>query len=247
MANGKPLETQNAVSNGEEIVYSNVNESVAEIKYNYLTIPRGGQFSVKLSDGTQVWLNSESQLKYPKVFPKGITRQVELLYGEAYFDVSPSSENQGAKFIVHHKQQEVQVLGTEFNIKAYGDESNVFTTLVEGRVAVTSGRNRKNLRPNQQSNLNVDSGEMTVATVDVYNEISWKDGVFSFVDMPLNDIMKVISRWYDVEVVFENRDLGSVQFIGTLEKNQSIEEILSIMQSTTINSYEIKGKTITIK
>lgn len=244
---GAAFKTKNANSNGKEIVYKNAKQKATIIKYNYLTIPRGGQFFVKLSDGTQVWLNSESQLKYPVHFIEGTTRKVELVYGEAYFDVSPSTNHNGAKFKVINSSQEVEVLGTEFNIKAYKDEVNIYTTLAEGKVAVTNGKNKQDLIPNEQSIVNTQEHTFSVIKVDVKSEISWRDGVFSFVDKPLKDIMKVVSRWYDVDIVFENKALESVDFIGTLNKNQSIEEVLSIMKSFSINNYEIKNKTIILK
>ena len=244
---GAAFKTKNANSNGEEIVYQSAKSNASAIKYNYLTIPRGGQYFVKLSDGTQVWLNSESQLKYPIHFIEGETRKVELVYGEAYFDVSPSTNHKGVKFKVINSAQEVEVLGTEFNIKAYKDEANIYTTLVEGKVVVGNGIFKQNLIPNQQSIVDTLKDTLSVIKVDVKGEISWKDGVFSFVDKPLIDIMKVISRWYDVDIIFENKELESLEFMGALNKNQSIEEILSIMKSYSINNFEIKEKTIILK
>lgn len=245
---GIAFQTKNANSNGKKIIYKaeNVNKK-AEVAYNYLTIPRGGQFFIELSDGTKVWLNSESQLKYPVSFIAGVTRQVELVYGEAYFDVSPSTMHNGSKFKVVNQAQELEVLGTEFNIKAYKDEQNVYTTLVEGKVEINASSVKLLLVPNEQSNLNKLSNKMSVSVVDVNTEISWKTGVFRFKGKRLIDIMKVISRWYDVEVVFENKELESLKFKGVLEKEQSIEEILSIMKSSTITDYEIKDKVITLK
>ena len=244
---GNTYQAQNVNSNGEQIVYANTAQNIAEIKYNYLTIPRGGQFFIILSDGTKVWLNSESQLKYPVSFIKGQTRQVELVYGEAYFDVSPSTEHHGDKFKVVNQAQEIEVLGTEFNVKAYKDETNVYTTLVEGSVVIDNGIAKHNLSPSQQSNLNTQNNNISIAVVDVEPEISWKNGVFSFKEKSLKEIMKVISRWYDVDVVFENKDLEALKFKGILDKQQGIERILSIMKSTTINNYEIKDKTIILK
>ncbi len=241
---GNAYQEGNVSSNGEEIVYNPSGESTGHIAYNYLTIPRGGQFYVKLSDGTEVWLNSESQLKYPTSFVKGQLRQVELVYGEAYFDVSPSKQHGGSKFKVLNQAQEIEVIGTEFNIKAYKDELDIYTTLVEGKVAVSANNSSRVLKPNQQSKLNKENHTITVANVDVYNEISWKDGVFSFREKPLKEIMKIISRWYDVDVVFENKELESLKFKGTLDKQQSVEEILSIMKSTTINNYKIENNVI---
>ncbi|WP_299546875.1 FecR family protein [Seonamhaeicola sp.] len=247
LAKGEAFQTSNADSNGEQIVYGARDRNTKELVYNYLTIPRGGQFHVVLSDGTQVWLNSESQLKYPISFIDGQTRKVELVYGEAYFDVSPSSEHSGSKFKVFNKSQEVEVLGTEFNIKAYKGETNIYTTLAEGKIAVGFDDKKQNLNPNQQFNLNVLDNNFTIAEVDVKKEISWKNGVFSFIDMPLKDIMKVISRWYDVDIIFENEELETIKFIGTLNKSRSIQEVLAVMKSTTINNYEINGKTIILK
>ena len=244
---GAAFKTKNARSNGEEIVYENTAETTATITYNYLSVPSGGQYFLKLSDGTKVWLNSASQLKYPVQFIEGETRKVELVYGEAYFDVSPSTVHKGATFKVLNQSQEIEVLGTEFNIKSYKDEVHVVTTLVEGKVIVSNGVFKQYLVPNQQFDLNTETANFSVAEVDVKNEIAWKDGLFRFVNKPLKDIMKVVSRWYDVEVVFENKALESVEFTGALNKDQRIEEILSIMKSYSINAYEIKGTTIVLR
>jgi hypothetical protein len=244
---GTAFQTQNASSNGEEIIYDAGERNAKEVAYNYLTIPRGGQFQLTLSDGTKVWLNSETQLKYPVSFVDGESRQVELVYGEAYFEVSPSTAHKGANFKVYNNMQEVQVLGTQFNIKAYKDETHVYTTLVEGKVAVSTATAQKVLVPNQQSNLDMSTNNLTVDTVDVYYNISWKDGTFNFMGKPLKDIMQTLSRWYDMEVVFENKALEKVTFTGVLRKNQNIEEILSTIGSISINNYEIRGKTIVLK
>lgn len=245
---GQEYSTNNLTSNGEELIYVNSNSNKTEIAFNYLTIPRGGQYFIKLSDGTQVWLNSESQLKYPVRFINGETRKVELVYGEAYFDVSPSEEHGGDKFSVLNNGHEVNVLGTEFNIKAYKDESHIYTTLIEGLVAVKIEDKEQNLKPNQQSSFNLNTNALSVAVVDVYNETSWKDGLFSFERKPLKDIMKVLSRWYDMEVVFVNNEVGEQKFIGVLGKDQNIEEILSIIKNfKIIKNYEIKDKTILLE
>ncbi|GAA3605135.1 DUF4974 domain-containing protein [Flavivirga amylovorans] len=253
LAKGALFQTQNATSNGEEIIYNDASKSQqptasSNITYNYLTIPRGGQFQLTLSDGTQVWLNSESRLKYPVAFNKGETRQVELVYGEAYFDISPSTNHHGADFKVYHKEQEVQVLGTEFNIKAYKDEANIYTTLVEGKVAISAANQHKTLAPTERANLDISSNIISISKVDVYNEVSWKEGVFSFEGKTLKDLMQVLSRWYDMEVQFENKDLEDLQFLGKLKKSQSIEEILSaIKNSSIINNFEINSRTIILK
>ncbi len=247
---GETFQTKNVNVNEKGVVYKEGKSKTKKLVYNYLTIPRGGEYFVKLSDGTQVWLNSETQLKYPVSFNEGETREVQLVYGEAYFDVSPSTEHNGSKFIVATNSQEVEVIGTEFNIKAYKDETNVYTTLVEGKVSVENMDNnihKYNLVPNQQLNFDLKDNKITIAKVDTKKVTSWKNGVFSFDGKELKDIMKVISRWYDVDIVFENKDFESIKFKGNLSKNQSIERILAIMKSSTINNYEIKDKTIILK
>lgn len=245
---GGKFKTRNALSNGEKITYENNNEELAEMVYNDLTVPRGGQFSIELSDGTKVWLNSESKLKYPISFLDGETRKVELLYGEAYFDVSPSIENNDSKFIVVTDHQEIEVLGTEFNVKSYKGESKVYTTVVEGKVSVENQFGiYKNLTPNQQSILNIGTDKIEITLVDATSETSWIRGVFNFENKPLKDVMRVLSRWYDVDFVFVNSDLEAVKFNGSLNKDRNIERILSLMLSKRLNSYEIKGKTIILK
>lgn len=247
---GKTLQTQNANSNGEQIVYTtqkNKTVKPKEIVYNYLNIPRGGQYHVVLSDGTDVWLNSESLLKYPIAFIDGMPRKVELVYGEAYFDVSPSSEHDGSTFNIVTQGQNIEVLGTEFNIKAYRDETNIYTTLVEGKVTVSYDGRKQILVPNQQSNININNSSINVYPVDVKTETSWRQGLFTFKGKPLKNIMKVLSRWYDVDIVFIDKSLESLKFKGVLSKDQDIEEVLAIMKTNTIKDYEINGKTIILK
>lgn len=245
---GDTYQNQNVKSNGEEIIYDAGERNLSQIVYNYLTIPRGGQFQVTLSDGTRVWLNSESQLKYPVSFMDGETRQVELVYGEVYFDVSPSTEHKGAKFKVFNQSQEIEVLGTEFNIKAYKDETNIYTTLVEGRVMINTVTGNNFLVPNQQLNLNITNNNVAISDIDVKGEILWRKGIFSFKGKPLNEIMKTISRWYDVDVVFENKALEDITFTGILGKDQNIDKILSTIKTLSIiTNYEINDNTIILK
>jgi len=243
LGQGLAYHSKGVYSNGKEIIYKN--DPTAAEGDNYLTIPRGGQYFIKLADGTQVWLNSESKLKFPTNFKDGRTRSVELVYGEAYFDVSPSTKHKGAHFNVATNGQNVEVLGTEFNIKAYQDESSIYTTLVEGKISLTSASASRILKPNDRLTLNRNTSGVKVSSIDVYNEISWKEGVFAFNDMTLKDIMKVLSRWYDIKVIFENKDLEKITFNGILDRNQKIEEILTIINKTNKIPYEIKEKTIT--
>lgn len=245
---GKPYATNHLNSDGEALVYeSDEKDTEPEIEYNYLTIPRGGQFFVQLSDGTKVWLNSESQLKYPVKFINGKPREIELVYGEAYFDVSPSTEHNGAIFSVQSKGQNIEVLGTEFNINAYRDEAISYTTLVEGKIALSTESSKEILQPGQQAVINADQGSLKIQLVDVYNVTSWKNGIFSFKGKTLKEITKVLSRWYDIDFNFNNKALEDVKFIGVLSKKQPLEGILETIKSTeVINSYKIQNGEIII-
>lgn len=246
LVKGKTSVIKNATSTGEEIIYQPTANS--QISYNYLTIPRGGEYKITLPDGTKVWLNSESQLKYPVSFTEGTPRKVELVYGEAYFDVSPSTEHKGAKFKVLNNRQEVEVLGTEFNIKAYKDETNIYTTLVEGKVAINTENQNKILRPGEQSNLDITLNSITINKVNIRQETSWRDGIYIFKGKSLKEIMVTLSRWYNMDVIFVDKNLEEVRFTGSLNKNQNIVDVLiDIKNFGIINNFEINNKTITLK
>lgn len=243
---GKSYADSNVDSDGEELLYKQGSKEKKNA-YNELTIPRGGQFFIKLSDGTKVWLNSESKIRYQVSFIDGLPRQIELVYGEAYFDVSPSVQHKGSSFTVYHKQQQVQVLGTAFNVKAYKDEHEIRTTLVEGKVALNFGVQRAYLRPNEQSIYSTVDHTFVVNEVDVYNSVAWKNGIFSFEGMSLKEIMKVLSRWYDVEIVFKDSSVENQEFIGVLGKDQNLETILqSIKSYGIIKNYELTNKKVVL-
>ncbi|MCF7568279.1 DUF4974 domain-containing protein [Sabulilitoribacter arenilitoris] len=247
---GKDFVSNNLKADDKGIVYKGAKVSKNKIQYNYLTIPRGGEFSIKLPDGSQVWLNSESQLKYPVAFAKGEPRKVELVYGEAYFKVSPSTNHDGSKFIVNTQMQEIEVLGTEFNINAYKDEPYIYTTLVEGSIAINNSLNMAILKPGDQSEINIadQNSTINITQVNVKKIISWKKGIFTFSNLPLKEIAKVLSRWYDVDIIFANKELEDIRFNGVSSKKQNIEEILINIRNTNfINNYKIDGKTIFIR
>ncbi|MEO8253250.1 MAG: FecR domain-containing protein [Flavobacterium sp.] len=244
LGNNNNFKSINFSTTAKELVYHQ-NVNINSESYNYLTVPRGGQYAVTLSDGTQVWLNSESKIKYPVAFSTGKVRTVELMYGEAYFQVSPSSKHKGVHFKVYHNGQEIEVLGTEFNVKAYKDEKQVYTTLVKGKVAISFEGKKENLIPNQQSQLDLVTKSLTIATIDVSNEISWKEGNFVFEGKSLKEIMKVLSRWYNVEVVFQNKKLEETKFVGVLGREQNLGDILSSIKDLGfIKGFEIKDKQV---
>ena len=251
---GQKFQNKTLNSDGKELSYSIKNRSSSNFKNekiasNFLTIPRGGQFSLNLEDGTKILLNSDSKIKYPVKFIKGKKRQVELLYGEAFFDVSSSKNNNGSEFIVSTKTQKINVLGTKFNVKSYSEDDIITTTLVEGKVKVENGENQILLFPNQQSKVDSNSAIIDVSDVDVSQQISWIKGLFSFNDTSLENIMHTLSRWYDLEFIFKSANQKNFIFSGILERTKSIEDILFIIEKTSSSNeinFEINNKTIII-
>jgi len=245
---GVEYQSEKASGNGQKLVYSK-NNADEKPTYNYLTIPRGGQFKLQLSDGTEVWLNSDSKFKYPVSFIKGEVRKVELVYGELFFKVSPAADHNGASFNVVMAGQEIRVLGTEFNVRAYKDDDVMATTLVEGAIEINSKGTKRILKPDQQSQIRRGSNEIDVSEVDVSQEISWLNGLFSFEDKSLDNIMRTLARWYDVEVVFESAELKNFVFTGILERKSSIQDILGHIEASSDGQvvFEIKNDLILIK
>ncbi|WP_461533996.1 FecR family protein [Sinomicrobium sp.] len=247
LGNGHTLIDSIHYSTDESLIYSTPPRTPQKNQFNVLTIPRGGQFKVQLVDGTVVWLNADSQLRYPVFFHPGNPRQVELVYGEAYFDVSPSTEHQGDAFKLISPGQEIEVLGTEFNVKAYKNETHIYTTLSEGKIKITKEGVQQFLLPGQQAVSIRNDDKISVTQVDVYKETCWKDGIFSFDNTPLKDIMKVLSRWYDVDVVFRSSELKKLTFNGGLKKTQNLPDILEIISEMNNINYEINGNTVILK
>ncbi len=255
LTQGKKFQNKTLKSNGIELSYLTKNRSSSnfvdeKIASNFLTVPRGGQFSLNLEDGTKVLLNSDSKIKYPVKFIKGKKRQVELLYGEAFFEVSSSKNNNDSEFIVSTKTQKINVIGTKFNIKAYNEDDIVTTTLVEGKVKVENGKNQILLLPNQQSKVDSKSTNIIVSDIDVFQQISWISGLFSFNDTSLENIMNTLSRWYDLEFVFKSANKKNLIFSGILERTKSIEDILFIIEKTSSSNeinFEIIDRVIIVE
>ena len=237
---------KNATAKNSQLVYRAV-ESPESKTYNFLTVPRGGQFVVELSDHTQVWLNSESKLRYPVQFTVGETRAVELVYGEAYFDVSPSTENEGDAFTVVTKSQHVQVLGTEFNIEAYRDEEQVYTTLNKGSVTVENSFTHRVLAPGEQAITHAGDSAIVVNAVNVESAIAWKNGLFVFDEEPLYEMMDELSRWYDVDIVFKDDKKKNYHFSGELNREANVQELLENIEKTGEVDFTITDKQILIE
>lgn len=205
-----------------------------------LSTPKGGQYQITLHDGTKVWLNAASTLKYPSHF-KGNEREVEVI-GEAYFEVSHNPAN---SFIVKTENQKIEVLGTHFNIMAYPDENTAKTTLFEGSVKVSNATSSQLLTPGQQ--LQVVNGKMNLMNnnVDLEEALAWKNGYFKFSEN-LESIMNKVARWYDVEVVYEIKPDPTMTFAGKISRDKDIKEIFEIMESTGNIHFKIEGRRITV-
>jgi transmembrane sensor len=214
------------------------------LKCNTLEAPKGGQYQITLVDGTKIWLNAASILKYPSQF-SGAERKVELT-GEAYFEVAKSKTK---PFVIISKQQEVQVLGTHFNINAYEDEASVKTTLVEGSVKVSRKTNGKNkefrmLKAGQQSVLKGEA--FHVKEVDTEEAVAWKNGYFTFENDNLDMIMRKLERWYDVEVNYTGNISNKVKIMGSVSRNTELAELLKMLESTDKFKFKTEGRRITV-
>ena len=213
-----------------------------EIGYNTINVPYGGTYTVELCDGTKVYLNSGTTLEFPSRFD-GKVRSV-ILKGEAYFDVA---RNVSKPFVVEVDEMKVKVLGTSFNVKSYVDEPGVYTTLVEGSVAILrDGQPEKKLKPGEQAYYNKGVGTLSIAEVDVNEFTSWKDGLFYFKDIALEEILRIVSRWYDLEVFYMNQGAKSVIYSGKLPMYSSVEDVLRKFEISGDVRFELKGRTLTV-
>lgn len=244
---GGIVETQtkiNIYNQGDNLVYQDsLNQMTEEAVYNKITVPRGGEFKLTLSDSTVVHLNSETVLNYPVCFV-GETREVEL-HGEAYFEVAKNAEK---PFIVKTSHYNVKVLGTHFNIADYDNEPSVHTTLIEGKVVVEGpGVRQRVLQPNEQFVLDKKTGKQEVKTVDVSYFVAWKDSSFRFRDVRLEDIMHTIERWYDVTVFYENQEVKDYRFGFNVGRDESIDPILRIFEANGRIKIDRNGKVLRIR
>jgi len=225
-----------------EIIYTaeaNGSSTRPATLYNTLTTKRSEQFQVILPDGTHVWLDAASSLKYPVAF-NGNERQVELT-GQGYFEVT---HNAAMPFIVKTARSTVQVLGTHFNVSAYGDDSNTKTTLLEGSVRVKVDGTVALLKPGEQTVLD-NNGRLTVnSNLDVNSEVAWKNGLFDFRKAGIEEIMVKASRWYDIDVKYEGK-VPETKLTGRISRNVDISGLLEILQFEGIK-WRIEGKTIIV-
>lgn len=227
-----------------QLVYSaavDQNDIDDKISFNTVSVPRGGQYQVVLPDGTNIWLNSESSLTYPVKF-KGLERHVELK-GEAYFEVA---QDRRMPFTINANNVNIKVLGTHFNVMAYGNEPSVKTTLLEGSVMLNSHDRQALLVPGQQAAVANSGGKIDVNYVNTDDAVSWKNGYFVFRNENLVSIMRKVARWYDVDVEYES-DVSHVVFGGSVSRAKNIEELLNNIQLTGSVHFKIEGRRVIVK
>jgi len=262
LANGKAINLSSSktgvVIGAESLKYNDGTEIAAGASETQLltaTTPRGGTYQVSLPDGTRVWMNANSKLSFPSKF-SGRERKV-LLNGEAYFEVAKSyrSKVKGdpselVPFIVATDKQEITVLGTHFNVNSYSDEAATKTTLLEGsvRVVVAGTKSPSSafscmLKPGEQA---INNGNIRVAKVDIEEAVAWKNGSTVFKDKSLESIMRELSRWYDVEVIYAADAPKYETFSGAVSRTRNISTVLERMQTTGSVRFKIEGRTITV-
>lgn len=218
-----------------------VKGAIKEISYNTLTTPRGGQFHLTLPDGSEVWLNAASSIRFPTAF-EGKQRKV-FITGEAYFEVR---HNKLIPFVVEvNEHTSIEVLGTHFNINSYPDESSIKTTLVEGLVKVNSFNRHEFITPGQQMQVNENNTIKLIKQADIEEALAWKNGVFQFHAANLPAVLRQLSRWYDVDIEYEN-NIPEREFEGEMQRDLSLLQVLKILEKNKVK-FEIKGKTLIVK
>jgi len=228
-------------TNAGQLVYEadQASKSTAVV-YNTITTPKGGQFRIVLSDGTKVWLNAASSITFPTTFPA--TERKVTITGEVYFEVA---KNMQVPFRVVTGKQEVEDVGTCFNIKAYDDERSITTTLVEGAVKISSGQQSALLKPGQQANVSKQGLEpISVKTVDTEIVLAWKNGSFEFESEELHAIMRQVARWYDIKVIYEG-NLKPRRFTASVPRNINLSKLLEMLKFMGVN-FRIDGQTVVV-
>jgi len=226
------------LTNGQ-LAYNATNVTAQQVAYNTLSTPRGGQYKISLPDGTQVWLNAASEITYPTVFV-GNRREVTIK-GEAYFEVA---KNPSKPFIVKaDNNMQVEVLGTHFDVNAYSDDNMIKTTLLEGSVKVSNASETKMLQPGEQMQMNKNGILKVVKDIDVESVVAWQEGIFNFNEADIITIMKQLSRWYNVDVVYEGAIPKDI-FTAIISKNNNINQVLHMLETTLRVHFKVQNKTI---
>lgn len=228
------------VDSSNTLIYKAAKQPIEE--WNTLHIPVGGEYQLVLSDGTKVWMNAGTELKYPVQF-QGKERKVELK-GEAYFEVA---KNKAHPFIVKTVHAGIRVLGTSFNVSCYEEDDVEQTTLIQGSVEVILQGKVCALQPGKQLQLNVKEQTVIIEDVDTQLYSSWKDGVFRFCNMPLEELAIKLQRWYNVHFFFVEDECRDVRFTGAIRKYADFQEFIKLIETTTQVKFLITGEMVTIQ
>jgi len=225
-----------------EITYNTNGLAAKEILYNTMTTPIGGLYQLLLPDGSKVWLNSASSIRYPTQF-SGNERRVEIT-GEAYFEVA---KNASMPFIVKvNDNASVQVLGTHFNINAYSDEAEIKTTLLEGAVKISRGSSSSLLKPGQQAQINKSGSIKVIPDADMEEAVAWKNGNFQFNSADIATVLRQASRWYDIEIVYAGNKIPDDKFSGKISRAVNLSSLLKWMQWSDVY-FKLEGKKLIIQ
>jgi len=235
------------LANGQ-LAYNANGKNAKEVLYNTLSTPRGGQHRLLLPDGSSVWLNAASSIRFPTAFI-GNERRVEIT-GEVYFEVAKNAAKPFKVAIQSADGQnrgEVEVLGTHFNINSYEDEVVVKTTLLEGKVKVISKENAVHfLAPGQQTQMEANGEMQVLKDIDVNAAVAWKNGLFEFDKVNIETIMRQVARWYDVEVVYADNNISG-SFVGTIPRDVPVSQLLRLLELTEDVHFRIEGKKIVVQ
>lgn len=238
---GNTVITRNAAGQiSYQIVDNDDRLNDGQVVYNTITTPKGGQFKVMLPDGSNVWLNASSSLTYPIVF-RGAERHVKL-QGEAYFEIF---KNKQVPFTVATQDVNIKVLGTHFNVMAYDNEPSVNTTLLEGSVSLNSKNDHAIIVPGQRAVMHKSNNRITLQTVNVEDDIDWKNGYFSFKKQNIQTVMNKIARWYNVDIEYRG-NIADKTLWGTVSRTSNISELITYLELTGIAKFQIDGRRIIV-
>ncbi|MEO6707575.1 MAG: FecR domain-containing protein, partial [Ginsengibacter sp.] len=230
------------LDNGKLVYQKDENTNAVAVQYNTITTPRGGQYQLVLSDGSKVWLNASSSIRFPTAFT-GRERDVEII-GEVYFEVAHNVE---MPFHVKVNGMDVAVLGTHFNINAYDDEDVTKTTLLEGSIKVSKGNKNTLITPGEQAQIADKNDKIEIKkNVDLEEIVAWKNGKFIFQDVDIHSIMRQLERWYNITVSYEG-NMPNEEFVGVISRDVNISQILNMLERTGTVKFKIEGRKIIVK
>ena len=232
-------------SDGKKLMFEAREQANGKVEWNTVDVPRGGTYNVELSDGTEVFLNAESILRFPNSFEEGTCREI-WIDGEAYFKVK---RDEAHPFVVHTGNIEVEVLGTEFNLMAYHQNPEEHVTLVRVKVKVRDCERRGEvvLTPGVQAVFDKDREIMTSQKVDVGYYTAWMEDLFAFRETPFDEVMRILARWYDFEFFFQNPDVQDFIYSGKVARYATLNEVLDVFRQTGDLDFDVKDKVVIVR